>query len=267
MSGQWQLEGDAAEIYEHTAAHYILGPWSEGLVGLAGVRPGERVLDLACGTGVVARVAAERVGASGRVTGLDLNAGMIAVARSLPAPAGASIEWIARSAQDTGLPDATFDAVLCQQGLQFFPDKPAALREVRRVLAPGGRIAMSVWRTTGVYNTAVGKALAQHVSAGAASRFCASRKVPDDKELIELAAAAGLRDAKLHVRERTVRLPSVDRFVLAHLAGTPVAAELRAIGDAARGALARDVERDLAAYREGDGVAFPEEITVITAGA
>ena len=104
MSEQWQLEGNAAEIYERTAARYILGPWASGLVDLVGVKEGERVLDLACGTGAVARVAAERVGASGRVTGLDLNAGMIAVARSLPAIASAAIAWIERSAQDTGLP-------------------------------------------------------------------------------------------------------------------------------------------------------------------
>lgn len=267
MSEQWQLEGDAAELYERTAARYILGPWAPGLVDLAGVRSGERVLDLACGTGAVARVAAERVGASGRVTGLDLNAGMLVVARSLPAPRGAAVAWIERSALDTGLPDGSFDVVLCQQGLQFFPDKLAALREVRRVLVPGGRVAMSVWRTTGVYNSAVGKALSQHIGADAAARFCASRKVPADKELIELAAAAGLPDATLHAQKRTVRLPSVERFVLSHLAGTPAAAQLRAMSDAARTALGQDVARELAAYREGEGVAFPEEITVVTARA
>jgi SAM-dependent methyltransferase len=267
MSGQWQLEGSAAEIYERTAARYILGPWAQGLVDLAGIGAGEHVLDLACGTGAVARVAAERVGSAGSVTGLDLNAGMIAVARSLPPPRGATIAWVERSAQDTGLPDASFDAVLCQQGLQFFPDKPEALREARRVLVPGGRIAMSVWRTTGVYNAAVGRALARHVGSDASARFCASRKVPEDRELIGFAAAAGLREAELHLRERTVRLPSVERFVLSHLAGTPVAAELRAAGDTARAALAREVAQELFAYRAGDGVAFPEEITVITARA
>lgn len=267
MSAQWQLEGDAAELYERYPARYILGPWASGLVELAGVRAGERVLDLACGTGAVARVAAERVGASGSVTGLDLNRGMIAVARSLPAPPGAAVAWIERSAQDTGLPDASFDVVLCQQGLQFFPDKTAALREVRRVLVPGGRVAISVWRTTGVYNTAVGKALDRHLGAAAAASFCASRKVPQDGELVELAAAGGLRGATLHVQKRTVRLPSVDRFVLGHLAGTPLAAELRAMSEAARAALGREVAQELHAYREGDGVAFPEEITVVTARA
>ena len=267
MSEQWQLEGNAAEIYERTAARYLLGPWAQGLVDLAGVGKGERVLDLACGTGAVARVAAERAGASGRVTGLDLNAGMIAVARSLPAPPGAPVAWIEASAEATGLPDGEFDAVLCQQGLQFFPDKPAALREARRVLAPGGRIAMSVWRTTGVYNAAVGRALERHIGADAGARFCASRKVPGDAELLALASGAGLREAELHVKERTVRLPAVERFVISHLAGTPVAAQLRALGEARRAALGSDVARELEPYRAGGEVAFPEAITVITARA
>src|SRR5439155_11949491 len=120
-----------------------------------------RVLDVACGTGVVARAAAERVGAAGRVIGIDLNPGMIAVARSLPEPAGASIEWVERSALDLRLQDATMDVALCQQGLQFFPDKALAMREMRRVLARGGRLALSVWNGVGLYNSAVGQELAR----------------------------------------------------------------------------------------------------------
>ena len=265
--GQWQLHGSAAELYERYAARYILGPWAPGLVDAAGVRTAERVLDLACGTGAVARVAGDRVGASGAVTGLDLNAGMLAVARSLPAPPGAAITWIERSALDTGLPDGSFDVVLCQQGLQFFPDKTVALREIRRVLVPGGRVAISVWRTAGVYNAAVGTVLRQQIGMDVASRFCASRDVPRDGELLRLAVAGGFRDATLSVQRMVVHLPSPEHFVLGHLAGTPVAAEVRALSNPARMALGAGVAEELSAYREGDGVAFPEEINVVTAVA
>ena len=266
-SGQWQLDGDAAELYERYAVRYILGPWAPGLLDVAGVRAGEDVLDVACGTGAVARVAAERVGASGRVTGLDLNAGMLAVARSLPAPPGAAITWIERSALDTRLPAGSFDVVVCQQGLQFLPDKIAALREMHRVLAPGGRLAISVWRTTGVYNSAVGKALRQHIGMDAASRFCASRDVPADEELLRLAVAAGFHHVKLHVQRTIVRLPSPEEFVLGHLAATPVASEVRAMSSPARAALGHDVARELSPYSEAAGVAFPEEVNVVTANA
>src|SRR5947207_6029073 len=96
---------------------------------------------------------------AGRVVGIDLNPGMIAVARSLPAPTGAPVEWFERSALDLRLPDAGFEAVLCQQGLQFFPDKLVALREMRRVLYHGGRLALSVWTGVGPYHSAVGEVL------------------------------------------------------------------------------------------------------------
>jgi SAM-dependent methyltransferase len=264
---QWQLSDSAAELYERYVARYIVGPWVPRLLDIAAVRTGEHVLDVACGTGAVARVAAERVGASGRVTGLDVNAGMLAVARSLPAPQGAAITWIERSALDTGLPAGSFDVVVCQQGLQFFPDKIAALREMHRVLVPGGRLAISVWRMTGVYNSAVGKALRQHVGIDVASRFCASRAVPADEELLRLAEAAGFQNVRLHVQRMLVRLPSPEEFVLGHLAATPVASEVTAMSSRARAALGHDVARQLSTYKEGDGVAFPEEVNVVTANA
>src|SRR5438105_3191303 len=97
-NGQWQLSAEAAELFERYVARYILGPWASLLVDAARVSAGERALDVACGTGVVARAAARRVGSAGRVTGVDLNPGMIAVARSLPKPAAPAIEWIEGSA-------------------------------------------------------------------------------------------------------------------------------------------------------------------------
>jgi ubiquinone/menaquinone biosynthesis C-methylase UbiE len=141
---QWQLRGNAAELYERYVVPYILGPWAPGLVELVALQPGERVLDLACGTGVVARLAAAQVGTTGHVMGLDLNAGMLAVARSLPPPPRTSITWVEGSAMAMDFPDASFDVIVCQQGFQFFPDQPAALREMHRILVPSGRVLLSV---------------------------------------------------------------------------------------------------------------------------
>ena len=128
----FQVSGNAAELYERYAVPYVLGPWAPELVELAALQRGERVLDLACGTGVVARLAAARVGTTGQVIGMDLNAGMIEVARALPAPSGPPIVWVEGSAMAMKLPDASIDVILCQQGLQFFPEKLAALREMHR---------------------------------------------------------------------------------------------------------------------------------------
>ena len=138
--------GSAAEIYERHMVPAIFGPWAEDLVALATPKPGERVLDVACGTGVVTRLVAQCVGPSGNVVGFDLNPGMLTVARGVPLPSGARVEWREGNVSAMPFPDATFDLALCQQGLQFFPDRPGALREVRRVLVSGGRLALSVWR-------------------------------------------------------------------------------------------------------------------------
>jgi ubiquinone/menaquinone biosynthesis C-methylase UbiE len=264
---QWHVSRAAAEHYERVVARHILGPWTPALVEAARLVAGERVLDLACGTGLVARLAACRVGARGRVTGVDLNPGMIGVARSLPAPDGARIEWVEGSALAIPLPDASVDVVLCQQGLQFFHDTALALREMRRVLDRGGRLALSVWSSTGVYNSVVGEALARFASEEVASRFCASRRVPVREELERLAVGAGFSDVDVRVGRINVHLPGVDRFVFEHLAATPVAASIAALGDAATACIGALVRREMQRFGDGDGVTYPEETHVVTARA
>ena len=113
--------------------------------------------------------------------------------------------------------------VLCQQGLQFFPDKLTALREMHRVLIPGGRLVLSVWTGIGPYHKAVGEALAGFVGNTAATKFCASRQVPTKDELQRLATQAGFADVEVCVNQLDIHLPSLESFVLDHLAGTPAA--------------------------------------------
>jgi ubiquinone/menaquinone biosynthesis C-methylase UbiE len=262
---QWQLTMKAAELYERCPARYILGPWVPLLVETARLAAGERALDVACGTGVVARAAAARVGRGGRVVGVDLNPGMIMVAQSLPATDGASIEWLERSALDLGLDDASFDVVLCQQGLQFFPDKAVALREMCRVLADNGRLALSVWNNVGLYNTAVTAALAQFVGSDVAARFNASRETPTADELRRLVAEAGFAEVAVGVSRINVHLPRIDEFVLEHLAATPVATAVAAAGAQARKQVGARVMEQLLSYADGDGITYPEETYVLTA--
>jgi ubiquinone/menaquinone biosynthesis C-methylase UbiE len=264
-NGQWQLSAEAAELYECYVARYILGPWAPLLVDIAHVGVGERVLDIACGTGVVARAAAERVGTAGRVVGVDLNPGMIAVARSLPAPVGTSIEWVERSALDLRLQDATIDVALCQQGLQFFPDKALAMREMRRVLVNGGRLALSVWNGVGLYNSAVGEALARFVSDAVALQFCASRQVPAKEELQRLATEAGFSAVDVRVSRINVHLPHLDRFALDHLSATPLASIIATADPEVREKIGASVMGQLQRYDDGDGVTYPEETHVLTA--
>jgi ubiquinone/menaquinone biosynthesis C-methylase UbiE len=144
---QWHFDENPEELYECYLVPAKFGPWAEDLVALGAPQPGERVLDVACGTGVVTRLVVPHVGAKGKVVGLDLNAGRLAVAHAHSSELGVAIEW--REGDVSALPfsDASFDLVCCQQGFQFFPDRLAALREMSRVLVSGGRLALNVWRS------------------------------------------------------------------------------------------------------------------------
>jgi SAM-dependent methyltransferase len=263
---QWHLTAEAAELYERYPARYILGPWAPLLVDAVCLTGGERVLDLACGTGLVARIAAQRAGPAGRLVGVDLNPGMIAVARSLPASGGAPVEWLEGSALDLRLPFSDFDVVLCQQGLQFFPDKLIALREMRRVLNPSGRLALSVWTGVGAYHGAVGEVLARCVGEAVATRFCASRQVPSQADLRRLATEAGFSDAEVRVNRLDIHLPRLETFVLHHLAATPVAPLIAAADGKTREKIGAGVMKKLQRFADGDGVTYPEETHVLTAG-
>jgi ubiquinone/menaquinone biosynthesis C-methylase UbiE len=137
----FQLSVEAAEVYESKFVPAIFAEWAPHLVEAAGVAPGQRLLDVACGTGVVARAAADRMGGQGRVVGLDLNQGMLAVARRLRP----DIEWRQGDAAELPFEPGTFDVVLCQAAMMFFPDRARALREMARVATGGGTVAVQVW--------------------------------------------------------------------------------------------------------------------------
>jgi SAM-dependent methyltransferase len=145
LSG-FQLSGSAPEAYQRYGVPALGTAKAQDLVALAALQAGERVLDVACGTGVVTRQAAQAVGTTGQVIGLDINEGMLQVARTVVPPAGAPITWHHGSVMTLPFPEASFDVVLCQWGLEFFPDRAQGLREMARVLMPGGRVGLRVWR-------------------------------------------------------------------------------------------------------------------------
>lgn len=260
----YQVSDSAAQMYEKYATVFMR-QFVADLLEIAALQPGERVLDLACGTGVVARHAALVVGVSGQVTGLDINAGMLAAARAMPPESGAAIKWVEGSATVMGLTNASFDAILCQQGLQFFPDRDAALREMLRVLVPGGRVVLSVWKSPSPYNVAVGEALDRFTNAEVATKYRASRVVPNADALYRMLVAAGFRRVEIYPRTVTIHQPGIEAFVLGHLSSSPVASAIAALGNEERAAFAQQVKARLQGYAEGDGVTFPDEVNVATA--
>ena len=161
------------------------------------------------------------------------------------------------------LADASFDVVLCQQGFQFCPDKRAALSEMKRVLVPNGRVLL--WDGATPYGIAMAAAVERHVRAEAAATLRQSRTGPDSEAIRQLMAEAGFRNVQVRSRFLTMRLPAVADFVLRHLSASPVAGAVAALSDGARVAMGEEVSTALRAYRDGDGVAFPEITNVAIA--
>jgi len=269
----WQLERTSAELYERLLVPTVTLPWAHDLVDRVGLRPGERVLDVACGTGAVARVAAPDVGEGGRVAALDVNRGMLAVGRSLPPPAGASIEWHEGSADALPFGDCEFDVVLCQLGLQFFPDGPAALRELRRVLAAGGRAGVSVYSSIdrNPAARALASALDRQFADGASSAKRSEHALADPQQLRESFAMAGFVGVEIQTVTQTVRFASVDEWVRIQLSATPLAA-LVADRDVTRRervvvSLSTAVGEAMTDFASDNAFVFPQEAHVVLASA
>jgi ubiquinone/menaquinone biosynthesis C-methylase UbiE len=266
LSG-WQLSGSASEAYERYIVQAFMQGWTHGLLDVATLAVGTRVLDVACGTGVVAREAASRVGKHGQVVGVDLNAGMLAMARTLPHPSGVSIEWKEGNVTALPLQEASFDVVICQQGLQFFPDKPAALRDMRRVLVPTGHLVLSVWRRIShcPWQRAVADALERHVGADAATGIRAAFALADREELRSLITAAGFRTVRIRIDSQMIRYPSLEEFVPGYLSATPVAGMVAKLDELTRAAILEEVKTSLQPYIDDDGLAAPIEAHVLVA--
>jgi ubiquinone/menaquinone biosynthesis C-methylase UbiE len=225
--GHWQLEGTAAELYERYLVPAITTKWAEDLLERAQPREGEAVLDTACGTGIVARLAAKRIG-RGKVTGLDLNSGMLAVARSVPTE-GVSISWIEGSALDLPFRSGSFDVVLCQLGLQFFPDQRKALGEIRRVLKASGRAALSVYsqieRTPGA--NAFVLAMDDVLGRDASRIKRGEHSFADPTQLETLLRDSGFNAVDVHIVEQLIVFPSVLDYVRFQLLATPMTVLLK----------------------------------------
>ncbi|MGH7368678.1 MAG: class I SAM-dependent methyltransferase [Candidatus Rokuibacteriota bacterium] len=256
--------GNPPGNYERFFVPAIGAPLATDLIRLAALGPGERVLDVACGTGVVARLASQQVGATGTVAGLDVNPGMLAVARSATPP-GISIEWHEASAEAMPLPDASFDVVLCQMGLQFMPDKHAALREMRRVLVRGGRLILNVPGPTPRLFTIMGEALARHIGAEAAGFMNHVFSLHDTAEIQNLVSGAGFHDVSVQSDTKPLRLPAPEEFLWQYVHSTPLAGAVAHVDDEHRGSMEREVVAKWQEFVKDRALVLQVRIVVATA--
>ena len=256
-----QVPLEVAESYEAVFVPALFAPLAPLLLDVADVLPGQRVLDVACGTGIVARTAAAVVGPAGRVVGVDLNESMLTVARAV-AP---DIEFHRSDAAALPFADGSFDVALCQSGLMFMPDVVAALSEMRRVVAPRGRVAVQVWsglaRQTGFRPLA--DAVARHAGPDAADLVGTYFRLGDTGGLTASCTRAGLRVLEIRTLPITVRAPSIDDYVTAEVESTPLIARLDA---ATYRRIREDARAGLAPFRDENGsLALPFEVCLVSA--
>ncbi len=252
---------NAAQNYEDHFVPTIGTPFALRLLATAQLAPGERVLDVACGTGLAARLAAEAVGPQGTVAGLDPTPGMLELARSV---SPARIDWYEAPAESMPLPDASFDVVLCSMGLQFFEDKVQGLREMCRVLVSGGRAVVSTPGPTPPLFEAIDAALADHVGYEASCFVHAVFSIHDPAEARELFVAAGFEEVEVEAGTIPLRVDLPADFFWQYVQSTPLAAVAARLDEADRAALERDVVERCRPFVEGDATVMEPGVLVVT---
>ncbi|MGQ0752044.1 MAG: class I SAM-dependent methyltransferase [Betaproteobacteria bacterium] len=261
---RWQLTGSAPEYYERNRVPAFHGPVAKIMLDRMALRPGQAVLDLACGTGIAARLAAPRVQPGGRVTGLDLNEEMLAVARVRARSASLYIDWRRGDACALPFAEGVFDAIVCQQGLQFFVDPLRALREVRRVAASGAGMAVSV-SVPGVYNIALAEALAQYAGETVAASSFAPFALGEQTTLIKLVEQAQLTGITTESVTLMRRIEPTQQWLLEESRAMPYGNAVAALEPAARTALLRYVSSRLQAFWRDDAFLVPREALILYA--
>jgi len=264
----WQMNTDGPETYERYIVPTWMLDWTEDLIAAAGVGPGTQVLDVACGTGIVARKAAGLIGPGGRVAGLDANEGMLTVAGTCARKEGlAAVEWYCGDVSRMPFSPGEFDAVLCHQGLQFFPDKTAALREMARVLTPGGRLALGVWGRAekSPFVMAINGVLGDYLGEDATALFRKACSLSDRPVLQKLVRDAGFVNIRARRRVKMCRHPSLAELLPAYFSVFPVAREIAAMPEEERAKMFSSLVTALADCREGEGLATPTENIILTA--
>lgn len=253
------------EIYEQALVQPLFRPFAERLVDEIRPAPGERVLDVACGTGIVARLARERLGRNGAVVGVDVNAGMLAVARRV----AADIEW--REGDATALPvgeGEQFDVVTCHQGLQFFADRLAALRHMRRAMKPGGRLAIGTWRPED--EVPFGRALREVAERRVGPIMDRRHSLGDSAAVAGLLTDAGFGAVRCDVVSHPVRFADGNVFVrLNAMALVGMSAAGKDMDEAERSraieAIVQDSAPVLRDHTDADGLRFDIATTLATA--
>jgi len=223
-------------------------------------------LCILCGS-IVSRYAYKFLGESGRITGVDVNETVIKKAIEICPPNVIPIEWKQGNVEALPFSDAKFDVVLCQQGLQYFPDRSLALKEINRVLAPEGRLVFSVWRLLKYFPfySALHRALEQYVSTEAASMLASAFTLGDSTKLRGLFESAGFKNIDICLAIKQMRYSPLEDFIIGGFVASPFANDVLALEKSKRDKMFQTIQNSISDYIDDHGLAAPMECYVISA--
>ena len=265
MANRFDLTEKAVDIYEADKVAWIFRPLAEAMLDRLGVRPEDRVLDLACGTGVVARLVRERCGAGPEITGVDLSAAMIAKANALTASLEGVFCWHVADAAALPLTDGAITLAICQQGIQFFPDRPAALAELARVVAQKGRVALTVWDGASPYFVAQAAALTRHINAETGAKALVPFSYKGGALLPGLMEEAGFGAVEVTGFAVDRIIADARRGIAGDIEGSPLGPAVAAAGANVMDRVVADIISDCARYLDGYDLVVPQPCHLITA--
>ncbi len=262
MTMNWERGGKFPAQYEDVNVNAFFRVFAQDLVERLALTPGDRMLDIATGTGIVLRTAREQVPDLKRATGLDMSPGMLQVARER---AGEGFEFIEGDATQLPFADGEFDVVTCQQGLQFVPERGKALAEMRRVGSGGGRVAVACWRPLDRQAGAAAIArsaqeLAPELAGAAGAPFSLDRD-----ELTALVETAGFADVTVTEVKLDSHYPSAERLVEGFETGTPLALVIPGLDQEAVAQWREAAIEELRSFEGADGLTLPMVTTLVTA--
>jgi SAM-dependent methyltransferase len=261
----FHLSASAADVYESQKVTAVFRPLALASIKAIAIDNNDRVIDIACGTGIVSRVLEEEYPALSRIVGVDLNQGMIGKAQSLTRNTGSRIEWHQSDVSEMPFADLSFSLAICQQGLQYFPDKLLALTEIRRVLSSSGKLVITVWSGASPLFLAIAAALETHVNAEVARQSLTPFNFNDRGVIEALVGDAGFNQITVEtlVVDRVIG-PAADS-IPREIASNPIAATVASAGNEVMEAIVASVDRDISPFRAGEQFIVPQESYIFTA--
>jgi ubiquinone/menaquinone biosynthesis C-methylase UbiE len=254
---EYQLVGNAAELYEQFSVPTGTGPAARGMLDRIELNASDRILDAACGTGIVARLIVESGSKIASIVGLDLNESMLEVARKLEPGSSFPITWQQGDLCALPFSDHEFDVVICNHGFQFVPKKALALTEIKRVLANDGRFVFTVWSAEAPINVAIANSIRTHIGEDLAKAVLAPFAYRDLPTIQKLLNDAGFQSIAIQELTITRRLPAIETVAMDVIKRSAYAGDVAAASDTARDAIAREVYEAMQPYKEGSEFAEP----------